>query len=100
MESTTTMEVSEEGNGIDNVYEGSDIRGRRWGLLRRNDMPEELATTTEASAEEDESEVLTTTAQMSAGESKETARLSECLRRRRRRCVYWLRVLMTMTSAS
>ena len=49
------------GQGIDNVSKGSEIWGRRWKLLRCNDEPEELATTTEASAEEYEPEVLTTT---------------------------------------
>ena len=43
--------------GIDNVSEGLDIRGRRWKLLRRNDGPEELATTAEALAEEYDPEV-------------------------------------------
>ena len=45
------------GQGIDNVSEGLDIRGRRWKLLRRNDGPEESATTAEALAEEYDPEV-------------------------------------------
>ena len=43
------------------MYEGSEIRGLRQRLLHGDDRPDELATTTEASAEENETEVLTTT---------------------------------------
>ena len=43
------------------MSKGLDIRGRRRRLMRRDDGPEELATMTEASAEEDEPEVSTMT---------------------------------------
>ena len=68
-------------------------------MLRCDDGPEELSTTTEASAEEDEPEVLTTTMEASIEEAEDTTRPSERLRRRRRRCVYRLRVLTTTASA-
>ena len=67
------------GRGIDNTSEGLKIRGRRQRLWRRNDRPGELATKTEASAEEDEPEVLTTTTEASAEEAEETTRLYERL---------------------
>ena len=41
------------------MSEGSDIFGRQRRLLRHDDGPEELATTTEALEEEDGPEVLT-----------------------------------------
>ena len=56
--------------------------------MRRDDRPEELSTTTEASVEEDDPEVLTTTMEASIKEAKDTTRLSERLRWRRRRCFY------------
>ena len=62
----------DRGQGIDDAYEVSEttpetarIRGRRRRLRRCDDGPDELATTTEASAEEDEPEVLTTTTEAS-----------------------------------
>ena len=51
----------DRGQGIENVSKGSEIRGRQWRLLRRDDEPEELATTTEALTEEYDPKVLTTT---------------------------------------
>ena len=53
---------------------------------------------TEASAKEDEPEVLTTTMEASAEESEKTALTSEPLFLRRRQYIYRLRVLMTMTA--
>ena len=47
------------------MFKEIDIRGKQWRLLCCNDRPEELATTTEASAEEDETEVLTKTTEVS-----------------------------------
>ena len=82
------------------MFEGSEIRGRRWKLLRRDYGPEELATTTETSAKEDDPEVSTTTTEASIKEGEDTMRLSEHLRRRRRRCVYGIRVLTMATAAS
>ena len=61
------------------MSEGLDIQGRQRRLRRRNYGPEELATTTEALAEEDEHEVLTTTTEASAEEAEETACPSESL---------------------
>ena len=61
------------GQGIDNAFEGSEttteaarIWGQRRRLQRRDDGPEELATTAEALVEEDEPEVLTTTMEASS----------------------------------
>ena len=54
---------------------------------------------TEVLAEEDEPEVLTMITEASIEEAENTMRLSESLRRRRRRCVYGQRVLMTTTAA-
>ena len=54
-------------------------------LLRCDDGTEELATTTEASAEEDDPDVLTTTTEASIEEVEDTTRLSKRLRRQRRR---------------
>ena len=78
----------------------SEIRGRQQRLLRCNDGPEELATTTEASVEEDEPEILTTTTEASIEKVEDTMPPSERLRRWRRWCVYGLRVLTTTTVAS
>ena len=69
-------------------------------MLSRNDGPEELVTTTEVSAEEDEPEVLMTTTEASIEEAEDIMLPSERLRRRRRRCIYGLRVLMMTTAAS
>ena len=66
----------------------------------RNDGPEELATTKEASAEEDDHEVLVTTAEASIEEAEYKTRPSEHLRQQRRQCIYGLRVLTTTTTAS
>ena len=51
-------------------------------MWRHDDRPEELATTTEVSAEEDDTEDSTTKTDESAGEAEETTRLSERLWRR------------------
>ena len=69
------------------------------GLRRQDNGPEELATTTETSAEEDEPEVSKTTTDASAEGAEDTMRLSERLRRRRIWCFYELRVLVTTTSS-
>ena len=61
------------------MSKGLDIQGRQWRLLHRDDGPEELATTTEASAEEDELEVLMTTTDLSIEEAEDTKHLSERL---------------------
>ena len=63
----------------------------------RDDGPEELATMTEASAEEDEPEVLATTTEASIEKAEDTTRPSVRLRWWRRRCNYRLKVFMTMT---
>ena len=69
--------------------------------MRRLDVrPEEFATVTEASAEEDEPEVLTTTTEVSIEEAEEKTRPGECLRRWRRQCVNGLRVLTATTAES
>ena len=68
-------------------------------LMRRDDRPEELVTTTEASAEEDKPKVSTTTTDSSLEEAEYKTRLSERLRRWRRRCVYGIRVLTTTMAA-
>ena len=77
-----------------------DIWGQQRRLRRRDYGPEELATMTEASTEEDEAEVLTTTLEASDDKAKETTLLSEHLQRRMRRCVYGIRVLMTTAAQS
>ena len=69
-------------------------------MRSRDDEPEELATTTEALADEDEPKVLTTIMEASAEEAEDKTRPSEHLRWRRRWCVYGLRVLTTTTEAS
>ena len=68
-------------------------------MLRRDDRPEELATTMEALTEEDDPKVLTTTTEASIEEAEYTMRPSERLRWRRRRCVYGIRVLTTTMAA-
>ena len=65
------------------MSEGLDIWGRQQRLMRCNDRPEELATTTKASVEKDEPEVLTTATDASIEEAEDKTRLSERLRRRR-----------------
>ena len=69
-------------------------------MRRRDGGPEELETTTEASAEEDEPEVLTMTTETSYEEAEEKTLPSERLQMRRRRCVYGLRVFMTTPASS
>ena len=61
------------------MSEGSDIWEPQRRLLRRDDGPEELATTTEALAEVDEPEVLTTITDASIEEAEDTTLLSERL---------------------
>ena len=65
------------------VSETTKEAARIWGqwhrLRRRDDEPEELATTIEALDEEDYPEVLTTTTEVSAEEIEETTHLSERL---------------------
>ena len=61
------------------MSEGSETQGRRRRLRRRNNRPGELATMTEASAEEDEPEASTTKTEALAEEVEETMRLSESL---------------------
>ena len=85
------------GQGIDNMSKGLEIRGQQRRLRPCYDWPEELATTTEASAEEDEPKVSMTTTEASAKKAEETTRPSERLRRRRRQYVYGLRVFTTTT---
>ena len=69
-------------------------------MMCRDDGPEELATMTEASAEEDEPEVLATTTEASIEKAEDATRPSERLPRRRRWCVYRLMVLTTASEAS
>ena len=86
------------GQGIDNVFEGSNIWGRRWRMLRCDDGPYELYTTTEALAEDDDPGVLTTTNEASIEEAEDTTHLSELLRRRRHLCVYGQPKVLTATT--
>ena len=58
-----------------------------------------MATTAEVSAEVDNPEVSTMTTDASIEEAEDTTRLSEHLQPKRRRCVYELRVLATITAA-
>ena len=51
------------------MSEGLEIQGQRQKLRRRNDEPEELAATTEESADEDEPDVLKTTTEALAEKS-------------------------------
>ena len=67
--------------------------------MRCDDGPEELATTAEASSEENDPEVSTTKTEASIEEGEDPTCPSERVRRRRRRCVYGLRVLTTTTAA-
>ena len=61
------------------MSKGSEIWGRQQRLRRRDDGPEELATTMEASAEEDDPEVSTMITEASAEGAEETTRPSERL---------------------
>ena len=81
------------------MSEGSDIWEQRQRLRRHDDGPEELTTATEVLTEEDEPEVLTATAEVSAEKGEYTMSLNERLQRRRRWCVYGIRVLMTTVVA-
>ena len=76
------------------------IWGRRRRLRRCNDRPEELSTTTEASAEEDEPKELRMTKKASTEEAGETTLPSGSLQRLRWRYVYGPREFTTTTSAS
>ena len=86
--------------GLETTEEAARIRGKRRRLRRRDDGPDELATTTEAS--EDKSEESTTTNKVSAEETEEPTRLSERLQWRSHRCICGPRELamkMTLVSA-
>ena len=85
--------------GLEKPMEWARIWGQRRRLQRRNDRPEKLATTTEASVEEDYPEVSTKTTDASAEESEEKKLPSERLQQQKRRCVYGLKVLTTMKTA-
>ena len=61
---------------LEKTTEASRIQGRQQRPRHRDDGPEELATTTEASAEEDEPGVSTTRTEAPAEEVEETTRLS------------------------
>ena len=61
------------------MSKGSEIRGRQRRLLHRNYGPVELATTTEASEEEDDPNLLTTTTEASIEEAEDTTHPSERL---------------------
>ena len=61
------------------MSKGSEIWGQQRRLLRHDDGPEDLATTAEASLEEDEPEVFKTTMDTSIEEAGDTTRPSECL---------------------
>ena len=76
----------------------SGIWGRRRRLRCCNDGPKELATTTEASTEEDEPEVSTKTTEASDEEEEETTHPSERLQWQWRRFIYGIRLLMTTTA--
>ena len=82
------------------MTEAERIRGQQRRLWRCDDGPKELATTMEASEEEDEPEVLKNITEALVEEAEEATRPSERLRRQRRRCVYGIRVLTTKTVAS
>ena len=73
--------------------EAERIWGQQRRLQRCDDGPKELATTTEALAEEDEPEVSMTKTEASIKDSEDTMRPSERLQRWSCRCVYGLRVL-------
>ena len=84
---------------LETTNEASRIHGQQRRLWRRDHKTEELATMEEASEKEDYPKVLTTRMEASAEEAEEPTRRSERLHRRRRRCVYGLRVLKTTASA-
>ena len=63
------------------------IQGRRRRLRHCDDDPEELETTTEASAEEDDPKESMTTTEALAEEAEEMKRLSERLQWQMWRCV-------------
>ena len=94
------------GQGIDNASEGSEttieterIWGRQQRLRSRDERPEELTTTTEASEEKYDPKDLTTTDAL-AEEADAKTQLRERLQRRRRKCVYMIRVLKTTAVSS
>ena len=76
-ESTTTPEMSAE--DVEGTTRPS-IQGQQRMLRHIDYGPEELATTTQALAEEYDPEDLTTTTEASAEEAEETMRLSKRLR--------------------
>ena len=71
--------IDDATEGMERTKEAARIRGRRQRLRRCNDGTDELATTMEASEEEDEPEDSTTETEASAEEAEETMRPSECL---------------------
>ena len=87
------------GEVVDNVSKESEIPGQQRRLLHRDNGPEELATTREGQTKENEPEVLTTTIEASIEQAEDTSRPSKCLQRRRRQCVYGIRVLTTTSKA-
>ena len=72
--------IYDASEGLETTIEAARIRGKRWRLKRRDDGPEEMATTVEvsASAEKDEPKDSTTMTEASAEEAEETM----CLRER------------------
>ena len=69
---------------LEKTTEASRIQGQLQRLWRRDDRPEELVTTTEASTEEDETKVSMTRTEVLAEEAEESTRLCVRLRRQRR----------------
>ena len=61
--------IDDASDGLETTTEFSIIQGRKRRLKHRDDGPEELATTTEALAEEDDPEFLTITTEASAEEA-------------------------------
>ena len=71
--------IDEASKGLERTTEAARIWGQRQRLRRRDDGPDELATTTEASSEEYAPEELTTTTEASEEEAEETTRLNKRL---------------------
>ena len=70
------------------MTEAASIWGQQRELWRWYFGPDELVTTTEASAEIDDPEKSATTTETSEEEAEETTHLKERLQHRRQRCVY------------
>ena len=92
--------IDDASNVSETTAEAARVWERQQRIRRRDDGPEELATTAESSAEEDEPKDSTTTTEASAEEAEETTRPSERLQLRRRQCIYGPRELTTKTAAS